>query len=148
MYCTSTDSTLVKFLMIKTSAIAIQIVTGDARPIFRQIVDGIRKEIAINSLPSGSKLPSVRGLAMQLGINANTVAKAYNELTAQGLLESRKGLGLFVTETTQMLSEDEQQKRLSEASQRFINDVMYLDYTDEAIAQHLLTELKQLKRNN
>jgi len=134
--------------MTKTSAIAIQIVTGDARPIFRQIVDGIRKEIAVNSLQPGSKLPSVRGLAMQLAINANTVAKAYNELTTQGLLESRKGLGLFVAETKQMLSEDEQQKRLKEASQRFINDVMYLDYSDEIIAEHMLNELKQLKRNN
>ena len=94
--------------MTKTSAIAIQIVTGDARPIFRQIVDGIRKEIALDNLKAGSKLPSVRGLALQLGINANTVAKAYSELTSQGLIESRKGLGLFVTETKQMLSEQEQ----------------------------------------
>ena len=58
--------------MNKTSAIAMQIVTGDARPIFRQIVDGIRKEIATGNLSHGCKLPSVRGLAMQLMINANT----------------------------------------------------------------------------
>jgi GntR family transcriptional regulator len=131
--------------MTKTSAIAIQIVTGDARPIFRQIVDGIRKEIALDNLKAGSKLPSVRGLAMQLGINANTVAKAYSELTTQGLIESRKGLGLFVTETKQMLSEQEQRKRLIDASKQFVNEVMYLDFTAEEITDYVLTELQQLK---
>jgi len=131
--------------MNKTSAIAIQIVTGDARPIFRQIVDGIRKEIATGKLAHGSKLPSVRGLAMQLMINANTVAKAYGELTTQGLLESRKGLGIFVAEPKQMLSSNEQETRLAQASQRFINDVMYLDFCPEQLTQQLLNELKLIK---
>ena len=133
--------------MSKTSAIAIQIVTGDARPIFRQIVDGIRKEIATGNLFHGCKLPSVRGLAIQLMINANTVAKAYGELTTQGLLESRKGLGVFVAKPTQMLSSSEQEKRLAEASQRFINDVMYLDFCPEQLTKHLLNELKLIKNN-
>ena len=132
--------------MTKTSAVAIQIVTGDARPIFRQIVDGIRKEIATGKIQSGSKLPSVRALALQLAINANTVAKAYSELTVQGLLESRKGLGIFVAEPKQMLSEDEQQLRLAEASERFINEVMYLDFTPEQLTEYLLQKLKQLHK--
>ncbi len=131
--------------MTKTSAIAIQIVTGDARPIYRQIVDGIRIEIATGNIQHGSKLPSVRALAIQLTINANTVAKAYAELTAQGLLESRKGLGIFVAEPKQMLSRDEQEKRLQEASQRFINDVMYLDFSPEELTAYLLNELQQLQ---
>jgi len=131
--------------MTKTSAIAIQIVTGDARPIFRQIVDGIRREIASGNLQQGSKLPSVRGLALQLMINANTVAKAYGELTAQGLLESRKGLGLFVAETTQMLSDEEREQRLSEATNRFINDMITLDYSPKELSEHLLTAFTQFK---
>jgi len=131
--------------MTKTSAIAIQIVTGDARPIFRQIVDGIRREIASGNLQQGSKLPSVRGLALQLMINANTVAKAYGELTAQGLLESRKGLGLFVAETTQLLSEEERKVKLTEATDRFINDVITLDYSPRELSEHLLSALTQFK---
>ncbi|GHF89339.1 GntR family transcriptional regulator [Thalassotalea marina] len=134
--------------MAKTSAIAIQIATGDARPIFRQIVDGIRKEIATGNLQSGAKLPSVRALALQLMINANTVAKAYGELTAQGLLESRKGLGIFVAEPKQMLSEEEQQLRLQEASERFVNDVMYLDFSPEHMTQYLLKQLLQLQQKD
>lgn len=130
--------------MSKTKALAIQISPGDARPIFRQIVDGIRKEVATGTLPSGSKLPSVRALAMQLTINANTVAKAYAELTAQGLLESRKGLGVFVIEPEQRLSDGEQQKRLEQATSQFINDVMYLDYSPEQVLDQVAAQLSKL----
>lgn len=130
--------------MSKTKAITIPIAPGDARPIFRQIVDGIRKDIATGVIPHGSKLPSVRALAMQLTINPNTVSKAYAELTAQGLLESRKGLGVFVIEPEQKLSDGERQKQLEQATSRFINDVMYLDFSPEQISEHLLAELKKL----
>ena len=133
--------------MSHTSAIAIQIATGDARPIFRQIVDGIRHEIASGQLPPGSKLPSVRALAMQLTINPNTVAKAYTELTGQGLIESRKGLGVFVLEPRQQLNIEEQERRLDEALKRFINDVMYLDHSNEQITTRLVDELYKLKRD-
>ncbi|NVJ69041.1 MAG: GntR family transcriptional regulator [Alphaproteobacteria bacterium] len=122
-----------------TGTINIQIVTGDARPIFKQIVDGIRMEIATGNLPQGAKLPSVRGLAMQLMINANTVAKAYGELTAQGLVEPRQGLGLFVSEPRQLLSEEEQKKRLTTAVNAFVNEVAYLEFE----AGDVLTEVEK-----
>jgi GntR family transcriptional regulator len=58
-------------------------------------------QIACGNLSVASKLPSVRGVAMQLTIKANTVAKAYNEPTSQGLLEARQGLGVFVSQPRQ-----------------------------------------------
>ena len=73
----------------------IQVVTGDPRPIFKQIVDGIRLKIASGEMPPGTKLPSVRALAMQITVNVNTVAKAYLDLTADGLIESQKGVEEF-----------------------------------------------------
>jgi GntR family transcriptional regulator len=129
--------------MSETQAIAIQVVTGDARPIFRQIVDEIRKEIAAGNLAPQAKLPSVRALAMQLTINANTVAKAYTELTSQGLVESRKGLGLFVSQPKQLLSEQEQEKRLTTAIAQLSNEVMYLDFSTEQICERIQGELKK-----
>ncbi|NVJ97965.1 MAG: GntR family transcriptional regulator [Alphaproteobacteria bacterium] len=125
--------------------VTVQIVTGDARPIFKQIVDGIRMEIATGSLPVGTKLPSVRGLAMQLMINANTVAKAYGELTAQGLVESRQGLGLFVSEPRQLLSEEEQKKRLSTAVDAFVNEVAYLEFETGDVLREIEGALIKLK---
>lgn len=119
--------------MSKVSPINIQITSGDTRPIFKQIVDGIRMQIASGNLSVGAKLPSVRGLAMQLTINPNTVAKAYTELTNQGLLEPQQGLGLFVTAPRQQLSIQEQEKRLSNAIDNFVNEVAYLDFNTEQV---------------
>jgi GntR family transcriptional regulator len=75
----------------------IQIATGDPRPISKQIVDGIRLQIASGELELGAQLPSVRGLATQLVINPNTVAKAYRELEHEGVIELRHGAGAFVS---------------------------------------------------
>lgn len=135
-------------IMTKVTAIAIQIVPGDARPIFRQIVDEIRKEIVTGKIPAGAKLPSVRGLAMQLTINANTVAKAYTELTNLGVLESRKGLGVFACEVTQQLSSAEQSDKLAQATQVFINDVMHLDFTPQQVSDYVLAQLNQLTQRD
>lgn len=130
--------------MTRTQALMLEIATGDARPISRQIVDGIRMRIATGELALGMQLPSVRGLAQQLGINPNTVAKAYAELTAEGWLESRQGLGLFVAPPRQRLSGEERSKRFDEAVTRFVHEVVALDIApDEAVAR-IEGELKGL----
>ena len=122
--------------MARTQPLMLQIATGDPRPISRQIVDGVRRAIAAGELQPGAQLPSVRGLATQLSINPNTVAKAYAELTAEGWLESRQGLGLYVAPPRQRLSHDEREKRMDEAVSRFVHDVIALDYpADEAVAR-------------
>ena len=122
--------------MARTQPLMLQIATGDPRPISRQIVDGVRRAIAAGELAPGAQLPSVRGLATQLSINPNTVAKAYAELSAEGWLESRQGLGLYVAPPRQRLSHDEREKRMDEAVSRFVHDVIALDYpADEAVAR-------------
>ncbi|HET6587232.1 MAG TPA: GntR family transcriptional regulator [Oleiagrimonas sp.] len=63
--------------MVRTQPLIIQIATGDSRSINKQIVDAVRMHIATAALSVGDQLPSVRGLAQQLTINPNTVAKAY-----------------------------------------------------------------------
>ncbi len=129
----------------------IKIVTGDTRPLFRQIVDGLRLKIATGELAPGTRLPSVRGLAMQLTINPNTVSRAYNQLTQEGLIESRKGVGVFVLEPRQQLNELERHRRLEEATQRFVNAVISLGFEPQEILDHLSGELaclSHLDRSN
>jgi GntR family transcriptional regulator len=122
--------------MARTRALPIQIATGDPRPIGKQIVDAVRMRIATGELEPGAQLPSVRGLAQQLTINPNTVAKAYAELTAEGWLESRQGLGLYVAPPRQRLSAAERDRRMDEAIQAFVHEVVALDYPpDRAIAR-------------
>ena len=74
----------------------IRIATATGTPIYRQIIDQVRLAVATGDLSPGEALPSVRGLAEELLINANTVAKSYNELVRDGVLESRQSLGYFV----------------------------------------------------
>lgn len=128
--------------MARTQALMLQIATGDPRPISRQIVDGVRRAVATGELAPGAQLPSVRGLAVQLSINPNTVAKAYAELTAEGWLESRQGLGLYVAPPRQRLSEDEREKRMDEAVSRFVHDVIVLDYPAEEVLGRIDLELR------
>jgi GntR family transcriptional regulator len=122
----------------------IQIVTGDPRPLSKQIVDGFRLKIITGVLAPGSKIPSVRGLAMQLMINTNTVARAYGKLTEEGLVEARKGLGLFVCPPRQLLSDAEREKRLDEEVDKFINGVIGLDYATDVIVQTITDRLDAL----
>jgi GntR family transcriptional regulator len=128
--------------MARTQALMLQIATGDARPISRQIVDGVRRAVATGELAPGAQLPSVRGLAQQLSINPNTVAKAYAELTAEGWLESRQGLGLYVAPPRQRLSQDEREKRMDEAVSRFVHDVIVLDYPADEVLGRIDQELR------
>jgi GntR family transcriptional regulator len=122
--------------MTRIQALPIQIATGDPRPIGKQIVDAVRMRIATGDLAPGARLPSVRGLAQQLTINPNTVAKAYAELAAEGWLESRQGLGLYVAPPRQRLSSAERDRRMDEAIQAFVHEVAALDYPpDRAIAR-------------
>jgi GntR family transcriptional regulator len=127
--------------MARTQALMLEIATGDPRPISRQIVDGIRMRVATGELELGRQLPSVRGLAQQLAINPNTVAKAYAELTAEGWLESRQGLGLFVAPPRQRLSNSERERRFDEAVSRFVHEVIALDVPTGQVLSRLDAEL-------
>lgn len=129
--------------MTRPSPLMLQIVTGDPRPIGRQITDGIKRLIAGGELASGAALPSVRGLAQQLSINPNTVAKAYAELSADGWLHPRAGLGLFVAPQRQRLSEAERTRRLDEAVDRFVSDVIGLDFPPQTVLERVADDLSR-----
>ena len=68
----------------------------DARPIHRQIAEGLREQILAGVLQEGDKLPSVRELATQLTINPNTIQRSYRELEAEGWIATVPGKGCFV----------------------------------------------------
>ena len=72
--------------------------TSSPEPIYRQIIDQLRLLIARGELAGGSRLPSVRELAIELRINPNTVARAYRELERESLVVLQQGRGVFVTQ--------------------------------------------------
>jgi GntR family transcriptional regulator len=71
----------------------------DATPIYAQLERGLRAAIAIGRLKTGDQLPTVRQLAVELRVNANTVARVYAELERAGVIETRRGVGSFISAT-------------------------------------------------
>ena len=84
----------------------------DARPIYTQIADGFREQIASGILRSGDKLPSVRELAASLTINPNTIQRSYRQLEAEGWIVTVPGKGCFVSANGNC-QEQERKKQLA-----------------------------------
>ena len=74
------------------------IVPGSTAPIYRQLVDQVRRLVAGGQLAPGAALPSVREVALQLAVNPMTVSKAYGLLELEGVLERRRGVGMLVAD--------------------------------------------------
>nr|WP_315250065.1 GntR family transcriptional regulator [uncultured Duganella sp.] len=74
------------------------IVTGSSDPIYRQLIEQVRRLIAAAVLKPGDVLPSVRDVAVALAVNPMTVSKAYNMLETEGLLSRARGVGMLVAE--------------------------------------------------
>jgi GntR family transcriptional regulator len=74
------------------------IVPGATEPIYRQLVDQVRRMAAGGQLAPGDALPSVRETALQLAVNPMTVSKAYGLLELEGVLERRRGVGMVVAD--------------------------------------------------
>jgi GntR family transcriptional regulator len=89
------------FVCIHTTmnrAVTLQIDLSAATPAYRQIVDGLRLLLVSGELKAGDTLPTVRSLALDLGVHFSTVAESYRTLSGEGWLELRRHHGAFVTE--------------------------------------------------
>jgi len=77
----------------------VTIDASDKTPIYAQLERGLRAAMATARLKPGDQLPTVRQLAVELRVNANTVARVYADLERAGAIETRRGVGSFVTAT-------------------------------------------------
>src|SRR5256884_6975588 len=93
----------------------LQLNFKSGKPIYLQMVDQIKSAIASGALRAGEPLPSIRPLAEQLRINRNTVAKAYAELEAEGVIETIAGKGSFMKESHSPFSRQTRLQRLAAA---------------------------------
>lgn len=132
--------------MPRANLLAISAVADNSRPIGQQIIDAIRMEISTRQLLPGAQLPSVRGLAEQLEVNPNTVAKAYAQLKQEGWLTTRPGQGLYVAERRPPLARREQERRFRAALQAFVADVVTLQYSRSYVVAAVEDELNYLDR--
>ena len=110
-------------------------------PIYAQLVDKIKLGILSGELPPGAKLPPVRELAMEAGVNPNTMQRAMQELEREALVFAQRTAGRFVTEDTTVI--DSIKKELAESKlESFLADMAQLGYDRRGVAA-LLTEGKE-----
>jgi GntR family transcriptional regulator len=120
---------------------AVPLVTVDPRdrtPIYAQLDRGLRAAIATGRLSTGEQLPTVRQLAVELRINANTVARVYAELERAGVIETRRGIGSFVSATPQQAHPpDHHRRQLRAFVTRVIADAAAAGFSIDDVAAEL-----------
>lgn len=112
---------------------------GNPTPLYAQLERAIRVAVATERLRVGDRLPTVRQLAVDLRINANTVAKVYTELERAGVLESRRGVGTFVRAPSAEVAASlrERRRALADLAGRFLAETAALGFTAEDAIEHL-----------
>lgn len=110
----------------------------DARPIYAQIIDGFREQIATGILQPGDKLPSVRELAQNLAINPNTIQRSYRQLEMEGWIVTVPGKGCFVCTVPSIRQQEKQ--RLMEIFDSTVAALSHLGVSREELLQRLRKE--------
>jgi GntR family transcriptional regulator len=126
-------------------AFNINIMTGSDTPIYRQITEQIRMGVATGKLKIADPLPSVRGLAEELVVNPNTVARAYSDLAREGVIESRPGKGVTVIRKRKVFTRQEGWRRLEPMIDSLIGEAMAMDFSQEELREALEKKLLQWK---
>ena len=122
----------------------IQIDARDSTPIYAQIDRALRAAIAAGRLRTGDQLPTVRQLAVELRVNANTVARVYTDLERQGVLETRRGVGSFVTASpARARPPTEHQRRLRAFVTRVLADADAAGFTADEVAAQIAAHRKE-----
>lgn len=125
---------MIKFLLDYSSGV----------PVYRQIIDQIRFGIASGQLKLGEQLPTVRGLAVELKVNLNTVSKAYKELEIKNILETQQGSGTFINKTEQVVPDKEWEDKLKEICTQFSSVAFSYGFSLDEI----MRELKNIGTSN
>lgn len=116
----------------------IRIEPSSSSPIYRQIMDQIKYQVAAGILKPGDKVPSVRQLAGQLAVNQNTILKVYTELCRERVLEVDRGNGTIVAEGNSTLPMSERRKAVAALLREAAVQAIHLDIPAEQT--HILLE--------
>jgi GntR family transcriptional regulator len=111
----------------------IRIDNASDRPVYQQIIDQVKRDIALGRLDKDERLPTVRQLAGQLAINPNTIAKAYQQMEREGIITTRPGSGAFVANLDSDLSSSVKKKLISEDLERAAVDAFHMQIDGQTL---------------
>ena len=106
-------------------------------PYYRQIIMQIEMAIADGRLKTGTQLPTVRALAVELQINPNTVARAYNELEIRGIVNPQQGTGTFISEKKIELTNGERSEILAGLVRSFLATASSYGFSVDEVESYL-----------
>ena len=119
----------------------------NGEPIYQQIVRILRTQIASGEYPPGSRIPAVRELALEAGVNPNTMQKALAELERDGLLETMRTTGKFVTQDQERINEI-RNTLAADSIRILIGNLKSLGLTEDQILAALEQSLKEEKKTD
>lgn len=111
----------------------VRIDNSSDRPVYQQIIDQVKRDIALGRLAKDEKLPTVRQLAGQIAINPNTIAKAYQQLEREGIIMTRPGAGAFVANLDSDLSGSVKKKLICEDLERAVVDAFHMQIDSQML---------------
>ncbi|MCL2580770.1 MAG: GntR family transcriptional regulator [Oscillospiraceae bacterium] len=109
--------------------------------IYEQIVQRFHRSLVSGELSGADRIPSIRDLAVSLGVNTNTIQRAYQEMERSGLIYSKRGMGFFIVEEEQVI-EKVKQEVVSQAVVRFLSEMRSLGFDDAKIFEELKNHMK------
>ncbi|EES90475.1 GntR family transcriptional regulator [Clostridium botulinum C] len=124
----------------------IQIDSRNSRPIYEQIIDSIKESILKGILRPGDKLPSVREMSSMITANPNTVSKAYMELERQGVTETLRGKGTYVSSNYKVKMGEESMDKLKEDIKKIIVEAHYLGIKKEDMMKIVCDLYEEVKK--
>jgi GntR family transcriptional regulator len=113
----------------------IRIDNASDRAVYQQLIDQIKRDIALGRLTKDEKLPTVRQLAAQLAINPNTIAKAYRQLEQEGIIVTRAGAGAFVANLDSSLSKTVRKKLIFDELERIVVEAFHMQIDKDILQE-------------
>ncbi len=104
-------------------------------PIYRQVMDQVRRQVLVGHLAPGAQIESVKGLSARLKVNPMTISKAYGFLVEEGLLERRRGVGLFVRSIRKDVKRRQQGQMLDRAMNKVAALAVQMGIPEEQAAR-------------
>lgn len=117
---------------------------NNTQPIYLQILQRLCRQVVRGEIEAGDKLPSVREMALHIGVNPNTVQRVYGELERLEIVETRRGLGSFITENEVRLNQLREELK-SEQIGSFIKDMKETGFRREEILEGVRREMLKTK---
>ncbi len=113
----------------------IRIDNASGRAVYQQIMDQVKRDIALGRLIKDEKLPTVRQLAGQLAINPNTIAKAYRQLEQEGIIVTKPGAGAFIANLDSSLSRAVRKRLVSEELERITVEAFHMQIDRQTLLE-------------